>query len=92
MISRQDIEKLALLSRMEVSEVEKESMAKDIDSILSYVGQVKNLDASLATELPVLRNVMREDEVLHSPGEYTEDLLSLAPARDGNYLEVKKIL
>jgi aspartyl-tRNA(Asn)/glutamyl-tRNA(Gln) amidotransferase subunit C len=92
MIEKKDIEKLALLARIEVSEEEKEALAQSIESILGYVGQVTSISETAATELPVLRNVMREDEIRHGEGEYTEALLGNAPARDGNYVEVKKIL
>jgi len=92
MISKTDIEKLALLARIEVSEVEKESLASSIESILNYVGQVTSVSETAQVELPLLRNVMREDEIRHAEGEFTDTLLSNAPARDGNYLEVKKIL
>ncbi|MHB1316485.1 MAG: Asp-tRNA(Asn)/Glu-tRNA(Gln) amidotransferase subunit GatC [Minisyncoccota bacterium] len=92
MIEKKDIEKLALLARIEVSEEEKEALAKSIESILGYVGQVTSVSEKAGTTTPVLVNVMRDDEVLNTPGEFTEALLSNAPHRDGNYLEVKKIL
>lgn len=92
MIEKKDIEKLALLARMEVSEKEKEALASSIESILGYVGQVTSVSETAEQTLPPLRNVMREDEVRHVSGEYTEVLLSNAPTRNGNYVEVKKIL
>ncbi len=92
MIEKKDIEKLALLARIEVSDEEKESLATSIESILGYVGQVTSISETAVAKLPPLRNVMREDEIRHKAGEFTEALLSNAPARDGNYLEVKKIL
>lgn len=92
MIEKKDIEKLASLARIEVSEEDKESLAQSIESILGYVGQVTSVSETAEVDLPPLRNVMREDEIRHGEGEYTEALLSNAPARDGNYLEVKKIL
>ncbi len=92
MIEKKDIEKLASLARIEVSEEEKEALASSIESILGYVGQVTSISETAATSLPPLRNVMREDEIRHGTGEFTEALLSNAPNRDGNYLEVKKIL
>lgn len=92
MIEKKDIEKLALLARIEVSEEEKESLASSIESILGYVGQVTSVSETAESILPPLRNVMREDEIRHKEGEFTEALLSNAPAREGNYVEVKKIL
>ena len=39
-----------------------------------------------------MRNVMREDANPHESGIYTEKMLEQAPAREGNYIKVKKIL
>jgi aspartyl-tRNA(Asn)/glutamyl-tRNA(Gln) amidotransferase subunit C len=91
-ISREDIDKLAVLARIQISDSEKESMRGDIESILAYVGQVQNVQLEVGKDIPPLRNVMRDDVVTHTSGEFTEDLLNLAPAREGQYLKVKKIL
>jgi aspartyl-tRNA(Asn)/glutamyl-tRNA(Gln) amidotransferase subunit C len=92
MISREDIDKLATLARIQISDSEKESLRTDIDSILAYVGQVQNLQVEAGKNVPALHNVMRDDVVTHTSGEYTEDLLRLAPSREGQYVKVKKIL
>ncbi|MBA3733546.1 Asp-tRNA(Asn)/Glu-tRNA(Gln) amidotransferase subunit GatC [Patescibacteria group bacterium] len=92
MITKEEILKLALLSRIDISENEAESLTSQIDSILGYVGHIKELTGNVNDEIPTLRNVMREDVVTNSPSEFTEIILNEAPAREGNYLKVKKIL
>ncbi|HEY4505346.1 MAG TPA: Asp-tRNA(Asn)/Glu-tRNA(Gln) amidotransferase subunit GatC [Candidatus Paceibacterota bacterium] len=92
MITREDIKNLADLARLEIEDSEAESLTKEVDSILGYVSQIETMPTSDKSEIPVLRNVMREDSVTHQPGQYTEDLLSNAPAREKNLLKVKKIL
>jgi len=92
MISSKDIQNLADLARIEITPSEAESLTSEIDSILLYVGQIKNAVGDSEKIIPKLRNVMRDDTVTHSPGQYTEDLLKNAPSREGNYLKVKKIL
>lgn len=94
MISREEIEKLAALSRIDISEDEKKKLGTDIESILGYVSEIQNVVAqteTVAEKLPV-RNVMRKDDEPHETGAYTNGLLNEAPARDGNYVRVKKIL
>ncbi len=88
-----DIEKMAQLSRIEMSSVEKEKMLKEMDSILGFIDQIKNADVDITErEAGEIRNIMREDEEPHESGKYTEDILREAPkVRDG-YIEVKKIL
>jgi aspartyl-tRNA(Asn)/glutamyl-tRNA(Gln) amidotransferase subunit C len=97
-ITLEDIKNLAELARIEISEPEAEKLTVEVDSILGYIGQIK--DANKEMDLPAdgrkfvpkLRNVMREDVVTNTGGEYTERLLKSAPSREGQYLKVKKIL
>ena len=92
MIQRADIEKLAQLARIDIPEREIESLASSIDAILGYVGQISSLTLDVEQVIPTLHNVMREDVIIHQPRQFSEDLLSNAPYRDGDYVEVKKIL
>jgi len=93
-MERTDIEHLAKLSRIAVADTEADALASDITSILGYVGDIEKITESKENAKVVgpLYNVMREDENPHEGGLYTEDLLKLAPKRDGQYLKVKKIL
>lgn len=98
MITTEDIQKLAELSRIKIAPEEQESLRTEIESILGYVDQIKK--ASQASDVVVtpvietgaLHNVMREDGEPHMPSEFTEKILANAPAREENYLKVKKIL
>ena len=92
MITKTDIQKLASLARIDISPEEAESLTVEIDAILGYVGQIQNISAEEVKEVPALRNVMRDDVVTHTSGEFSEDILKLVPQREGNYLKVKKIL
>ena len=91
-ITKNDIEHLAKLARIGLDEDEKDSMTKELDSILGYVGQINEVSGEIKGERPKLKNVMREDIVTHAREEYTEKLLGNAPQREGNYVKVKKIL
>ena len=93
MIELSDIEKLAKLSRISLSNAEKESLRTDLDSILGYVAEIKEVSGKNATGAePYHRNVLRLDEAPHVSGMYTEALLSSAPEREEQYVRVKKIL
>lgn len=92
-ISREDIEHLAKLSRIGVSEEEIERFRGDLGEILGYVSEIKN--ASMGELEPVLgehRNILRDDTNPHEGGLFQEDLLNALPNREGNYARVKKIL
>jgi aspartyl/glutamyl-tRNA(Asn/Gln) amidotransferase C subunit len=89
-----DIKKLALLARLRASDEELEAVGKDMDPILGYVAQVQNVSRANSSEvvLPPLINTSREDVVHTTTGEHTEVLLTAAPVRTGQYVQVKKIL
>jgi aspartyl-tRNA(Asn)/glutamyl-tRNA(Gln) amidotransferase subunit C len=93
-MERKDIEHLAKLARIEVIDTEADSIAHDFSSILGYVSEIEAITGDTSGEKHVGAhfNVMREDANPHEPGMYTEDLLSAAPDRDGQYIKVKKIL
>ena len=90
MIKKEEIKNLSNLARIKVSEKEEKSLESEINSILEYVGQIQQISGKSEEELPILYNVFREDIANHKTGEYTEDLLSLAPQREKNYIKVKK--
>jgi len=93
-MEKKDILHLALLSRIRIDDTEAESLRKDIDSVLAYVGEVNSItaDASLTKKVGARFNVFREDVVATQPETYTEALLAEAPKKKGRHLMVKKIL
>ncbi|VAW19187.1 hypothetical protein MNBD_BACTEROID05-1045 [hydrothermal vent metagenome] len=93
MIEKKDVEKLAELSRIDISEKEKDMLIKDLDAILEYVSEVHEVAAGGGEpEAGKLRNVMREDENPHKSGEFTKEIMESAPNTKDGYLKVKKIL
>ena len=93
MIDVKEIEKLAELSRIEVSEEEKKELAKDFESILEYVSQInETVSAEEKKTVGELYNVMREDDKPHEGGIYTKELVKAFPKSERNYLKVKKII
>ncbi|KND52125.1 MAG: aspartyl/glutamyl-tRNA(Asn/Gln) amidotransferase, C subunit [Parcubacteria bacterium C7867-003] len=92
MVNKDEIINLANLARIKITSEEADSLTTELDSILDYVGQIKNASGDEALSTPVLKNVMRDDVATNKDREYTEDILNNAPSREGNYLRVKKIL
>lgn len=89
----EDMKKLAQMARIDMSDEELVDIAKDFDSILAYVGQVKEIsDISSAKSIPALENVMREDIATNTKGQYTENILAEMPDTQDGFLKVKQIL
>mgnify|MGYP000883453493 FL=1 len=88
-----EVEHVALLARLSLSQMEKEQLAEQLGAILEYADRLKKLDTEniepLDHILPVA-NVFREDAVKSSPDR--EEMLANAPmAEDGQY-KVPKII
>ncbi len=94
MISTEEIKKLAGLARIEIKEEELAGLGNDMDSILEYVSQVKEISSEVEEmiELGDNFNVWREDNNLNEPGKFSKELIAEFPHREGDYLKVKKIL
>lgn len=89
----EDIKKLAIMARLDMSEAEMQSLANDFDPILAYVGQVSEV-ADLGDIQPnyTLINVMRDDIATNETGSYTEIIVEQMPHSHDGFLKVKKIL
>ena len=95
MIKKEEIEKLAELSRIEISSEEKETLAKEIESILAYVSEIQKVSSDILKSESGdehLINIMRKDEDPHPSGMYTDVLLEAMPKKEKGFLKVKKIL
>lgn len=89
-----DIEHLARLARIDLSDEEKESLRVDITNIVALVDEVQASGVTTHTtpQPGIVHTVMRDDTDPHESGIYTEKLLDSAPKRKGQYVEVKNIL
>lgn len=92
-ISRKDVEHIAALARINVSEEEKAGLEKDLNNILVYVEELQKLDTE-NTEITVhtvdMENRLREDVV--KEGFTTEEALKNAPLSFEGYLTVPAVI
>ncbi|MCL6559848.1 MAG: Asp-tRNA(Asn)/Glu-tRNA(Gln) amidotransferase subunit GatC [Firmicutes bacterium] len=93
MITKKDVEHVALLARLELSEEEKQVYTEQLGKILEYASVLNELDTTdvppLTHVLP-LQNVFREDKV----GEHLEPevVLAQAPDREERYFRVPRVV
>ncbi len=92
-ITKQEVERVAKLARLEITEDEKEAFSRQLSSILTYIEQLKGIETTgiepTATVLDQT-NVFRDDVV--RPSLSVERALANAPEADEGYLRVPKIL
>ncbi len=92
-ISKEQVEHVAKLARLEVNEDEKAIFARQLSAILTYMDQLKEVETEgvepTATVLPA-ENVFREDVV--RPSLPQEQALANAPDQAEGFIRVPKIL
>ena len=93
-ISRKDVEHVAQLARLGLTDQEIEKFQKELSAVLGYIEKLNQVDTKnvpQTAQVTGLQNVFREDEIVKSTFPLDE-LLKNAPAKEGRYLKVKVIL
>jgi aspartyl-tRNA(Asn)/glutamyl-tRNA(Gln) amidotransferase subunit C len=92
-ISRDEIRHVAVLARLDLDPAEEEAMTTTLDAILTYVDKLNELDTSAVEPTAQVLDRLpswRDDVVTN--GADTDALLANAPARDGDFFRVPKII
>jgi aspartyl-tRNA(Asn)/glutamyl-tRNA(Gln) amidotransferase subunit C len=88
-----DVEHIAHLAKLRLSEEEEDTFGAQLSSILAYVEKLNELDTSGAeptSHVLAMSNVMRED--ILRPSLPTDEALLNAPDRTDNFYRVPKII
>ncbi len=92
MIGTKDVEHVAKLARLKLTEEETEKYSKQLGEILKYVEQMNEVDTTGVEPMPhaiPVYNVMREDEVKYE--QTKEELMANAPYEENGFFRVPKI-
>ena len=90
-IGKETMERMAALSKLELSQAELEQLSGELQTIVTYMDILSQLpveDTECAEQASLLRNVLREDRVMSSHDR--TELLCNAPETDGVTLTVPK--
>jgi len=92
-ITREEVHRVAALARLRLDPGEEERLTAELGHILDASARLSALDTSTVpptAHVEENRSVLREDSVANPPAG--EALLAGAPARDGRYFRVPKII
>jgi aspartyl-tRNA(Asn)/glutamyl-tRNA(Gln) amidotransferase subunit C len=92
-ISREDVEHVAHLARLHLTDEEVDRMQTQLSNILEAIETLQQVDTSHigpTASVIQLENVMRDDEV--RPGLTRDAALANAPLRDDPFLRVPTVL
>jgi aspartyl-tRNA(Asn)/glutamyl-tRNA(Gln) amidotransferase subunit C len=91
--STQDVEYVAKLARLEVTNQEKEKFTAQLNDILLYIDKLNELDTTGVAPMShaiTVTNAFREDKIIESLG--TEKALANAPDARGEFFRVPKVI
>jgi len=91
-ISKKEVEKIAKLARLELSDKEVDIYAQQLSAILGYVDQLQEVDTEnveITSQVTGLSNIMREDVV--ESFDNSEELVKMAPENQDNLIKVKAV-
>lgn len=92
-ITREEIQRIALLARLRLTAEEETHLTDQLDHILVYMEKLSELDTANVKPFhhaPEHGDALREDVVTNRPD--TDALLANAPDRDATFFKVPKIL
>jgi aspartyl-tRNA(Asn)/glutamyl-tRNA(Gln) amidotransferase subunit C len=92
-LSLEEVEHIAILARLRLTDEEKERYRQQLSAVLDYMAKLKEVDTAhiepMATVLP-LHTVLRPDDV--TPSLTIEELLANAPAAEAGMFRVPPVL
>jgi aspartyl-tRNA(Asn)/glutamyl-tRNA(Gln) amidotransferase subunit C len=92
-ISREQVEHVAHLARLGLSEEETARLQQQLSQILGHMQMIDQLDTSAippTAQVIPLSSVMRED--LARPSRPVDEILENAPRREGDFFKVPPVL
>lgn len=96
-LTKKEVEKIAELARLGISEEEKGKFAEDLSLVLGYVQKLLEVNVEKVEPMTggtALENVTRKDDDSKdfADDEMKADILNAAPDKDNGYFKVPSIL
>ncbi len=91
--SRDQLDNVARLARLDINEEERNFLPKQIEDILSYIeklGEVNTDGVKPTSHVMLIKNAFREDEI--KPSLERKEIFMNAPEHNGELFKVPKVL
>ena len=97
MLTKKEVEKIAELARLGISEEEKEKFAEDLSLVLGYVDKLSEVNVEKVEPMTGgtnLESIMRKDDESKdfADDEMKAEILNAAPNKESGYFKVPSIL
>ncbi len=94
-ITKKQVEHVAKLARLGLTEKEKKKFTEELSAILEFVdklNEAKTDKVEIAAQITGLENISRQDKGRQKTKKETDKLLDLAPKVENRHVKVKAIL
>ncbi len=91
-LTKSEVEKIAQLSRLELTEAEKDQYANQLSEVLDYFEKLKEVNTDnveITAQVTGLENIYRADEI--DQCDYQENLIKQAAEREGDLIKTKSV-
>ena len=93
-LDKKQVEHIAVLARLELTEKEKEKFSLQLSSILDYVEKLKEVNTDGVEEtsqITGLINSIRDDAIEEEPLGSKQEILNNAPDKEDNLFKIKSV-
>lgn len=94
-LSKNEIQHIAKLARLDLTDVELKKYGDQLSNVLNYIDQLKEVDVrgvEPTAQVTGLTNVLREDKIGDWNKEEIEAALRDAPEKEGKFIKVKRVI
>lgn len=94
-LSKEEVQHIAKLARLGLSEDELEKYGSQLSDILNYVNQLKEVDVKKTAptaQVTGLNNVSRADKIKDWDQREVKEALADAPEKEAGFIKVKRVI
>ena len=94
MLNKQEVQKIAQLARIEITDEEAEKYSKELSDILGFVEKLNGADTESVEPIAHItgaRNVVREDKIIEYSDETKEGIINNFPEKKDRFNKVKAV-
>lgn len=94
MLSKSEVQKIASLARIEITDEEAEKYSKELSDILGFVDKLNEADTEGVEPISHItgaKNVVREDKVVEASVETKENIINNFPEKKDRFNKVKAV-
>ena len=94
MLNKKEVQKIAQLARIEITDEEAEKYSKELSDILGFVEKLNGADTESVEPIAHItgaRNVVREDKIIEYSDETKEGIINNFPEKKDRFDKVKAV-